>query len=147
LLLIQFLLFLWKLSAMSSKTLRIGYGQAGLTLVEVTLVIAVLLMLTTVMFLGVSAYKKGSDRALCIQAISTVQKAVRSYANLNALSPGESVANLKDQIIAPDGFIIAEPVCRGGGTYTFGGDTIPLSGAVYMTCSLTDHVPSSPGSW
>jgi prepilin-type N-terminal cleavage/methylation domain-containing protein len=132
---------------MSSKTIRFGYGQSGLTLIEVTIVIAVLLMLTSVLFLGASAYKRGSDRALCIQSISTVQKAVRSYANLNALSTGESVANLKDQIIAPDGFITTEPACRGGGTYTFGGDVIPLSGVVYMSCSITDHVPSSPGSW
>jgi competence protein ComGC len=132
---------------MSSKTPLFKRASAGLTLVEITLVIAVLLMMITVLFLGVNAYKKGSDRALCIQTISTVQKAVRSYANLNALSTGVSVANLKDQIIAPDGFITAEPECRGGGTYSFGGDVIPLPGVAYMSCSISDHLPSGTSSW
>jgi hypothetical protein len=49
--------------------------QAGLTLIEVTLVIAVLLGLISVLFIGVSAYKEGSNRSKCILNISNVQKA------------------------------------------------------------------------
>ncbi len=117
------------------------------TLIEVTLVVSVLLGMILVLFLGVSAYKKGSDRALCIQNIASVQKAMRSYSNLFALGPGNSVANLKDEIIGPDKFIEAEPVCRSGGTYTYGGDTIPLASVAYLSCSLPDHVPSTVSGW
>ena len=67
-------------------------GQAGLTLIEVTLVIAVLLGLISVLFIGVAAYKKGSDRAKCILNISTVQKAARSYQNLYDLRNGDALA-------------------------------------------------------
>ncbi|MBL9154840.1 MAG: type II secretion system protein [Verrucomicrobiales bacterium] len=133
---------------MSSPTPSTGpRARRGFTLVEVTLVIAVLLMMISILFLGVSAYKKGSDRAFCIQTIATVQKAVRSYANLNALGSGESVTNLKDQIIGPDLFVVAEPACPSGGTYTYGGNTIPLSGVAYLSCSIAEHTPPGTASW
>ena len=57
-------------------------GQAGMTLIEITLVIAVLLGLISVLFIGVAAYKKGSDRAKCILNIATVQKAVRCFSGV-----------------------------------------------------------------
>lgn len=134
---------------MSSKTppLRRLPLFRGFTLVEITLVIAVVLMMISVLFLGVNAYKKGSDRAICIQNIASVQKAVRSYSNLSALGPGETVANLKDQIIGPDRFIESDPVCPADGVYTYGGDVIPLAGAVYLSCNLSEHLPTSPQSW
>ena len=66
--------------------------QAGLTLIEVTLVIAVLLGLISVLFIGVSAYKEGSNRSKCILNISNVQKAVRSYQNLYEVNNGAALA-------------------------------------------------------
>jgi len=66
--------------------------QAGLTLIEITLVIAVLLGLISVLFIGVSAYKEGSNRSKCILTISSVQKAVRSYQNLYEIDNGAAMA-------------------------------------------------------
>ena len=66
--------------------------QAGLTLIEITLVIAVLLGLISVLFIGVSAYREGSNRAKCILNMSNVQKAVRAYQNLYEKNEGDSLA-------------------------------------------------------
>lgn len=119
----------------------------GLTLIEVTVVVAVLLSMISVLFLGVAAYKKGSDRALCIQNIASVQKAVRSYSNLYSYGTGETVANLKDEIIGPGKFFETDPVCRSGGTYTYGGDVIPAPSVAYLSCSISDHLPASISGW
>lgn len=119
-------------------------GQAGLTLIEVTLVIAVLLGLISVLFIGVAAYKKGSDRAKCILQISSVQKAVRSYANMYEKNPGDTVA--KTDFMAAGSFLEAEPTCPDGGTYSFSA-TVPLVGVAMMTCDQTGHAPSSVAGW
>lgn len=118
-----------------------------MTLIEVTLVIAVLLGLISILILGVTAFKKGSNRALCIQNLSTVQKSMRSYSNLHGKRPGEVVTDLKDEFIGPDKFILTVSPCPGNGTYSFGGDTIPVAGDLYMTCSIADHVPKNATGW
>ncbi len=121
--------------------------QAGLTLIEVTLVIAVLLGLISVLFIGVAAYKKGADRAKCILNISTVQKAARSYQNLYELAIGDTLASTD---IAGSGKMIeSTPTCPASGTYTFGTE-VPAAGTAYLTCSLAtsdDHVPASTAGW
>jgi type II secretory pathway pseudopilin PulG len=121
--------------------------QAGLTLIEVTLVIAVLLGLISVLFIGVSAYKEGSNRAKCILNISNVQKAVRSYQNLYEKAPGDAL--VKETITGAGAFLETEPTCPSAGAYTWG-TTIPAVGAAYLTCSLAgtkDHVPQSVVGW
>ena len=125
------------------KTLR----NAGLTLIEVTLVIAVLLGLISVLFIGVAAYKKGSDRAKCVLNISTVQKAARSYQNLYELKMGDDLA--VTDIAGSGKMIESTPVCPSEGTYTFG-TTVPAAGSTYLTCSLSasqGHQPSSSAGW
>ncbi|MGB1128846.1 MAG: prepilin-type N-terminal cleavage/methylation domain-containing protein, partial [Haloferula sp.] len=54
----------------------------GMTLLELTVVILVLLSLISILFIGARAWKKGSDRAGCIMNIRNAQQAVRSYANM-----------------------------------------------------------------
>ncbi len=124
-------------------------GQAGLTLIEVTLVIAVLLGLISVLFIGVAAYKKGSDRAKCILNISTVQKAVRSYANMYEKDTGATIATA--DYIGAGLFIENLPTCpTTTGVYTYQ-TTIPSAGTAMVDCSLsggtTLHVPSSLAGW
>lgn len=118
-----------------------------MTLIEVTLVIAVLLSLTSILFVGVVAYKKGTDRSHCIQNIARVQKAVRSYGNLSGLGPGDSVTNLKDAIIGPGKFVPFDPVCPAGGTYSFGGDILPPGSTLYLDCDIDTHLPKSSTGW
>ena len=121
--------------------------QAGLTLIEVTLVIAVLLGLISVLFIGVSAYKEGSNRSKCILNISNVQKAVRSYQNLYEKNVGDT---LVQATIAGSGKLLETvPTCPSGGTYTWLG-TIPAVGTAYLTCDQSatkDHAPTTTAGW
>lgn len=119
----------------------------GFTLIEITLVIALILGLIAVLFVSIQAYKNGSDRARCIMNIQSVQKAVRSYANLNELNPGGSLAST--QLIATGSFLETAPVCPAAGTYTYG-TQVPEVGTLYGPCSLAEtrsHVPTSISGW
>lgn len=122
-------------------------NESGLTLIEVTLVVAVLLGLISVLFLGVAAYKKGSNRASCILNMTTMQKAVRSYANLYQLDVGDSIS--KTQLVGADKMIETAPVCPAEGVYTYNA-TIPPVGSVFLTCEINgmeDHKPNSTTGW
>ena len=125
-----------------------------MTLLEMTVVILVLLSLITVLFFGAQAWKRGSDRALCIIHIQNVQKGVRSYSNLYGFDPGANAPDLQTQVIGLGRFIESTPVCPGGGNYTFGQvfgvNTIPPMGSLYMECSLAamfQHVPNVTPDW
>lgn len=131
-----------------------GPACRGMTLIELTVVILVLLSLVTVLFIGAQAWKRGSDRAICIIHIQNVQKGVRSYANMYGFEPGATAPNLQSQVIGLGRFIESTPVCPGGGNYTFGqtygAETVPPVGALYMECSLAtsdQHLPESNADW
>lgn len=124
--------------------------QAGLTLIEITLVIAVLLGLISVLFIGVSAYKEGSNRSKCILQISNVQKATRSFQNLYEKNIGDALDTAVDGDIFGSGKLLeAIPTCPSGGTYTFSA-TIPAVDTPVTVCSLAganDHAPNSTVGW
>lgn len=119
----------------------------GLTLIEVTLVIAVLLGLISVTFVGVMAYKQGANRSMCIQNVASVQKAMRSYCNFYELNPGDAIADLHGKVITQSQFFSHDPQCPAGGSYTFSDGTVPAVGALFMSCSITDHIPAATGGW
>ena len=125
---------------------------SGMTLLELTVVILVLLSLISILFIGARAWKKGSDRAGCIMNIRNVQQGVRSYANMNGFSPGDTVTGWKANVIGTGLFVEKTPACPGGGTYTYASDTvIPAVGTLAMTCSLSaapdNHVPGAYTDW
>ncbi len=129
-------------------------GPSGMTLLELTVVILVLLSLIGVLFIGARAWKRGSDRAICIIHIQSVQKGIRSYANLYGFGEGDNAPDLKNKIIGMGRFVETTPICPSSGTYsfgsTFGVDTIPPLGELYLQCTLatTDaHEPSSHNDW
>ena len=62
--------------------------QRGTTLIELSVVIAVLLLLVGVLFIGISAWRNGANTAACIINLSSIQKAARGYANMNQLNTG-----------------------------------------------------------
>ena len=120
----------------------------GYTIIELTMVITVVLGLIIVLYVQLRAYKRGSDRAACIQNIATVQRAVRSYGNLFEFYPGETVPGLKTRFIGgPGKFVEKEPECPDDGIYSFLGDTMPISGMLYMDCSIADHQPANHTGW
>ena len=121
-----------------------------MTLIELTVVILVLLSLISILFVGARAWKRGSDRAGCIMNIRNVQQGMRSFQNMNGHSAGEIVPGALSEIIGPGKFVESQPSCPGTGSYSYMDDELPLSGGLYMSCSLTTqekHIPTEFGDW
>ena len=123
------------------KTINKCARQRGTTLIELSVVIAVLLLLVGVLFIGITAWKNGANTAACIINLSSIQKAARGYANMNGLSPGSAEVSAT---LTTAGFWATAPGCPGGGTYTFG-TTTPAQGTAYATCSFSasGHAPTA----
>ncbi len=129
-------------------------GLPGMTLIELTVVISLIILLISILFFGARAWKRGSDRALCIIHIQAVQKGVRAYSNLYGFSPGQNAPGLQSQVIGLGRFVETLPGCPASGNYAFGQtygiDTIPPIGTLYMECSLASsdkHEPDSFSDW
>jgi type II secretory pathway pseudopilin PulG len=120
-----------KIVAHRSRRLR----PAGMTLIEISLVIALLLGLIAVVFLGIGSYRKGSDRAKCRMQLAAAQKAIRSQANFQNLDVGATFTAA--QAFGPGLALQSTPVCPSNGTYTWTG-TIPAIGTPYGTCNFSD---------
>lgn len=137
---------------------------AGLTLLELTVVIAVLLALVTVTMIGTRAWKRGSDRAACMISMRNIQASVRSYQNLYGYNPGtipmaqdgtQSIANhlLAKGYIAENlhEMIKGQRQCPGGGSYHIDREEVfPLHGELYVKCSFSSnrrHVLPTDRDW
>jgi hypothetical protein len=103
-----------------------------------------LMSATSIVFIGARSWKQGSDRAGCILNIRNVQTAVRSHQGMNELNFGAPLP--WDEIIGPDGFLTARPVCPAGGTYTLS-QTVPAIGTPACTCSHEGHAPADTDGW
>ncbi len=62
--------------------------KTGMTLLELTVVILVLLSLISILFVGARAWKKGSDRSANIMNLRNCQQAMRGHQNMNELAVG-----------------------------------------------------------
>jgi len=113
--------------------------QRGTTLIELSVVIAVLLLLVGVLFIGITAWKNGANTAACIVNLSSIQKAARGYQNLNGLLTGSSETSA---MLTSAGFWATVPVCPAAGTYAFM-SAVPTVGVAYTTCSISGHAPSA----
>ncbi len=136
----------------------------GITLIELTVVIVVLLSLITVLTVGAKAWRRGSDRAACVMNMRNCQVATRSYQNLFGYYYGgkpsmeygtQDIARHlveKDYISRSlyDQAKGSKP-CSGGGSYTTGApDVFPMPGDLYMKCSLSEseeHMPENAADW
>ncbi len=111
-------------------------AKSGMTLLELTVVILVLLSLISILFIGARAWKKGSDRSASLITIRNVQQAVRSYANMNNKNEGDTIA-LTD-IFGTGKFVTTNPttINHPGGaglSYTTPAPTlIPVVGTLYL---------------
>lgn len=135
----------------NSKKLR-----PGLTLVELTVVIVVLLSLISALFIAANAWKDGASRGICITQIRLFQLAVRSHENiLNRPSNATvSIADLVDQGFIPGTAGIPDIVCPlDGQIYTPNGGrtTFPPTGVAFVVCpnapAPNDHVPRGIQNW
>ncbi len=132
---------------LNSKNNSLRNHKSGMTLLELTVVILVLLSLISILFIGARAWKAGSDRAGCIINLRNAQQAVRSYQNMNAYPEGKTI-NMFTDIFGAGGYGV-ETKCPAGGDYDHAG-AIPPVGTLAMVCSLagTDgHVPTGSDGW
>jgi type II secretory pathway pseudopilin PulG len=121
---------------MKTNNQIINRRKAGMTLLELTVVILVLLSLISILFVGARAWKQGSDRSANIMNIRNVQQAVRGHQNMNNMRNGE---NLADTVIfdTTNGYLKRPTPPHRTGVYTFG-TVIPAPGVLY-TGPNTDH--------
>lgn len=116
----------------------------GVTIIELTVVITMILTLSSSLFFSASYYKESADKANCIIQIEGMQKAMRSYQNLNALSTGASIA--KSDLVGVGKAIPKELFCPdSGGAYIFPTE-IPDTGSVFATCADFDSTVVSDSS-
>jgi len=114
------------------KTINKRARQSGTTLIELSVVIAVLLLLVGVLFIGITAWKNGANKAACLVNLSSIQKAVRGYENMNGLALGApcTAAN----IVGPGLFFAAMPKCPSTGVAYVAGTVIPADGTAWTNC-------------
>lgn len=129
--------------------------KAGMTLLEISVVILVLLTLIAVLFVGAQAYKRSADRSACILNIRNAQQALRTIQNTHQLTTGATLP--VDIHNTTNTGYMRTPTCPAGGTYTtattvtaFG--TGPTdTGCLALRCSLTAapdlHQPQDVSGW
>ena len=134
-----------------THTQNMKASKSGMTLLELTVVILVLLSLISILFIGARAWKKGSDRAASILQIRNVQQAVRSYSNMNGRNAGDTVATLKTELFGTGKFLENDPTVVGahpaGTGYQFVAATetvIPAIGTLYMKTGGTPPTGGEP---
>jgi prepilin-type N-terminal cleavage/methylation domain-containing protein len=113
--------------------------QRGTTLIELSVVIAVLLLLVGVLFIGITAWRNGANTAACIVNLASIQKAARGYANMNGLVAGSGEASAT--LAGASGFWVTAPVCPTGVAYLWGA-SVPAQGTAYASCTVGGHTPA-----
>ena len=133
--------------------------KPGMTLIEITVVILVLLTLIAVLFIGANIYKKGADRAACILNLRNIQQAVRADQNLKGESAGgdsndgtNTGVAFSTYMVGAGSYFETTPDCPSTGTiYALTATKYPIIGALAATCpniaTLTDHVPDDLSGW
>lgn len=80
-------------------------AKSGMTLLELTVVILVLLSLISILFVGARAWKKGSDRSANIMNLRNSQQAMRGHQNTREIPAGTAESftrtNLEDYMKFP----------------------------------------------
>ena len=111
------------------------FNVSGMTLIEISLVIALMLGLISVVFLGIGSYRKGSDKARCKMQLAAVQKAVRAQSNFLGLTIGAAFTST--DAFGAGKALENSPVCPTGGTYTWMA-TVPPINTPYGNCNYVD---------
>ncbi|HSJ03284.1 MAG: type II secretion system protein [Verrucomicrobium sp.] len=128
-----------------SKTRQFKRSAAGFTLIEVSLVIALLLGLIAIVFLGLGSYRAGADQAKCKMQLATIQKSVRSYANYQNLAVGDPIP-----VAAAGSYMTTLPVCPSDGSTPTVTGTVPAIGVAFATCAVTgppSHALTGIADW
>ena len=135
---------------MQCRKTRGSRVRPGMTILETTLVLLVLLSLVSVLFVSTRRWKKGSERTLCVLSQRQVQQAVRGFSNMHGKREGEEVPGLAFLLFGEGKYIEKVPLCPSGGIYSFMGEEVPMRGDLYMKCSLAEdeaHLPDEFSGW
>ncbi len=121
-------------------------SKSGMTLLELTVVILVLLSLISILFIGARAWKKGSDRAANILNIRNVQQAVRGHSNIRGLNIGDALIATTD-IVGSGKYLNSVNAPNTDITYTYGA-AVPAFGTLYLIAAYanstsTDYAPAA----
>ena len=119
--------------------------KSGMTLLELTVVILVLLSLISILFIGARAWKKGSDRAANILNIRNVQQAVRAHSNVRGLAEGATLAST--EIVGTGKYLNSVTAPNTDITYAYG-SAVPAIGTLYLVATYagttsTDYAPTT----
>ena len=118
-----------------THTQNMKASKSGMTLLELTVVILVLLSLISILFIGARAWKKGSDRAANILNIRNVQQAVRGHMNIHGIATpaadGGGVTLNKDLIVGDGKYLNTPTSPTTEVTYTYLGKA-PAVGELFL---------------
>jgi len=128
--------------------------KPGMTLIEITVVILVLLTLIAVLFIGANIYKKGADRAACILNIRNIHQAVRADQNLENRNSGDAIVGTILGVAGSGAYFETVITCpSAGGAYTVA-TTYPPIGTVGTDCATLGDAtnkhfpdPTTTASW
>ena len=119
--------------------------QRGTTLIELSVVIAVILVLATVLFIGVTAWRTQANQAAALVAMTSIQKAVRGEQNFNNLNVGAALPHAN---LVTDGYFGALPLDPTNSNAAFGyTDTIPATGTAYTTSTTFTPTAAQIANW
>ncbi len=111
-------------------------SKSGMTLLELTVVILVLLSLISILFIGARAWKKGSDRSANILNVRNVQQAVRGQQNSKEKKDSDAVDTAALWVTATNasGYLKEPipPVASGVAAYAFG-TAYGVPGVIFTT--------------
>jgi len=127
------------------KTNNKWVRQGGTTLIELSVVIAVILLLVGVLFIGVQAWRNSANKSACLVNISSLQKAARGYQNAHLLNPTDALPHAS---LVTDQYFTTLPTCPvSTNTYAFT-DAVPDIGKAYAACSdAIGHAPTNLNNW
>lgn len=121
-------------------------SASGITLLELSIVILVLLTLVSILFVGARGWKKGADRSANILNIRNAQQAVRGYQNSHVLRFGEPLTEDIVYGIAGDGVdaYLRKPTPPTSAILSYqGGSVVPEIGELWLQVDYEDSTASS----
>ena len=119
--------------------------QRGTTLIELSVVIAVILVLASVLFIGVTAWRNQANQAACLVAMTSIQKAVRGEQNFNNLAEGAALPHAN---LVTDKYFAVLPTDPTNSNAQFGyTDTVPTTGTSYTTSTTFTPSATQTANW
>ena len=113
--------------------------SSGMTLLELTVVILVLLSLISILFVGATSWKKGSDRAANLMNIRNCQQAMRGHENVRL---DRSINTFTNTELATYMKFPATLGGTNGMSYT-AGTVYTAKGALWLTVAYGSDYPSA----